>query len=167
MRILSYFKEITIVGLLLLSAFFYIGKQNATHSLSKANAEYSAALEASAKERARSEAEARLKEQAIRNEYDLYKQETNEEISNVNARASTLIERLRYYQSNQTGSTSGAGQTSTDTEARESSSGDAEPIILGQIGREDVEEAARADHIRLMYMQCFDTYEFVRKELQK
>lgn len=167
MTILSYIKEFTIAGLLILAAYFYMGKQGAEHKLGQATAEYSAALKASAEGRARSEAEARLKEQAIRNEFDLYKQETNEEISNVNARASALIERVRYYQSNQAGSTSGTNQTNSDTEAGQSTSGYVEPFVLGQIGREDVEEASRADHIRLKYIQCYDSYEFVRKQLVK
>lgn len=160
-------RDISIAGLIALCVFFYIGKNTAVANLARAEAAHSAALKASAEGQARREAEARKQEQMIRDEYDLYKEETKNEIVSVNQRTADLLERVRYYQ-NQSGRESlPAGTAGSDTQVGEITKPHSGSLVLGQIGAEDVEEAARAEHIRLMYLQCYDTYEYVRKTLSK
>lgn len=112
---------------------------------------------------AKQEQEHRDKERSLQASANQSRKETNEALSLSNARRDDLLKRLRNSKATDNRCVSEATTTTSTADARSSDAGGELP---GSLGEEDVQEASRADIIRLELISCYRQYEDARKALE-
>lgn len=110
--------------------------------------------------------EARETEIALGSKAADTRKETNEQIRNLTAQRDALLKRVLNAELN----AAAAGVVSKATSATfpgAVAKGSHGGELLGSLGQEDVEEALRADSIRLQLVACYRQYEAARKALSQ
>lgn len=108
-------------------------------------------------------AQARATEQTLQAVADQTRKEKQDEITALAAHRDALLKRLRSLQSSGTRLPGTSPATSTGTVA----AGSDDTRIPAEIGEQDVEEAMRADTIRISLLACYRQYAAARKALNQ
>ena len=127
--------------------------------MSDARAQTAIAVEAAS-------ASARRTEQGLSLSSATTRKETNEAIRNLTTQRDALLRRLLNAETNRTSSTP-LPQATSATSARGIAPANSGAEFLGSFGSADVEEALRADTIRLQLVACYRQYEEARKALSQ
>jgi hypothetical protein len=118
-----------------------------------------AALQFAAKSEANRKAETNLNKQAAAT-----RQKTNEKIAALDARAGDLLERVRRAEARASGAdVPGSSPAAGDRQAGPGGDG---AELLGSLGTADVQEAKRADTIRLHLAACYADYDRAQAALE-
>ncbi len=114
---------------------------------------------------AESEKKARETESTLNESAAQTRKETNEKITDLTARSTSLLDRVRIAEARAaTTKLSQASTTTSDGSVAGRSDG---TELLGSLGTADVEEATRAETIRLHLKACYADYNRVAKALSK
>ena len=127
--------------------------------IANARAETAIAVEAAS-------ASVRKTEQGLNQSSATTRKETNEAIRNLTVQRDSLLRRLLNAEANGA-SSAPLPKASAATDAGGVAQASPRTEFLGKIGSEDVEEALRADTIRLQLVACYRQYNEVRKALSQ
>lgn len=110
--------------------------------------------------------EARETEIALGSKASDTRKETNEQIRNLTVQRDALLKRVLNAELNAAAAAVVSKATSTPISGRASKGSDGGELP-GSLGQEDVEEALRADTIRLQLAACYRQYEAAKKALSQ
>lgn len=137
----------------------------AEQALSQAEVAASASARAAAEALAKAQKDYRNKEHALLSQTAEIKRKSNEQINALSAQRSELLKRVRHAEA-RAATNLLVPRSNKDPGNGETPSGDAPTEFLGSLGSADVEEAARADQIRLSLLACYEQYDSVRDKLK-
>jgi hypothetical protein len=153
-----------VLGLLLMVQTVRLtGAQTA---LNKAKLELSEEKALASKSVAVATTQARETEQALSEKASDTKKETNDQIRNLTAQRDALLKRVLNAELD-SAAAAVVSKAATDTFLGAVAKGSHGGELLGSFGQEDVEEALRADTIRLQLAACYRQYEEARKALSQ
>lgn len=109
---------------------------------------------------------AREKEQGLNNSAGATRKETNEKIRTLTAQRDDLLKRVRIAES-KAASAAHLSKSNPASCSGTASKGSDGAQLLGSLGSADVEEATRADTIRVQLLACYKHYEDAQKALSK
>lgn len=116
---------------------------------------------------AKEQAKVRTAEQKLQTDVDNARKETRDEINKLNTDRDALIKRLRQSQRGiiiGSAGVSGSAQAAGDGKA---AGLDVATELLATLGEEDVDEASRADTIRIALNACYRQYEAARAVINR
>lgn len=108
---------------------------------------------------AKAQAETLKAQQQIQKSTEAIRKETNAQIKNITVQRDALLARVRNAEQ---AADAGMSEASSDSSLGRITLGEIEPEFLATIGTEDVEEAGRADEIRLQLISCYREYNGVK-----
>lgn len=125
-----------------------------------------------ANERAESNATALAKQERVRNaERSLFndssesRKQINDQVRVLSARNASLLERVRLAEERSSTGRANLPSTASTTGTGQAGTGDSGAELLGSLGTADVQEASRADLIRLHLASCYRDYDRARETL--
>lgn len=153
-----------VFGLLLMVQTFRL--DNAQIELAEFEAEVASEKATAAHTLAVSTIEARETENALGSKASETRKETNDQIRNLMAQRDGLLKRVLNAELD-SAAAAVVSKAATATFPGAVATGSTGGELLGSLGQEDVEEALRADTIRLQLVACYRQYEEARKALSQ
>jgi hypothetical protein len=109
--------------------------------------------------------EYRAKERHLTSTVAATQKETRAQIKVFTGQWGALVQRVRVAEAKTLAARTAVSQATADTADGQTASGDDEPELLASIGVTDVDEARRADEIRISLLACYVQYEAARTTL--
>lgn len=153
--------RITIIALVVLLVLLGVSMYRTNLALAKAEQELSEYISEAKDKLIKQQEAARATEQSLNEQASEARKKANDEINTLVTHRTLLLNRLRDYK----GYSSDLSEATTTTSDGRIAVTDAGASVLGTIGEEDVEEALRADTIRLQLISCYRQYNQARKAL--
>lgn len=125
---------------------------------------------ASAANLSKAQGEARTVEQNLQKKADLERKERDEKINSLSTEHAALSKRVRDAEARAKHLASdlyGLSRTTQGTGTGGIVPGDSGTVLLATIGQEDVDEASRADTIRVSLQSCYASYREVRDKINR